>query len=120
MATTNLPYGSPQAITLQSAGLFAANMQRNTTLNRLTGKFPQQADAESTIRKQSSNEMPIVRCMDLQKMAGDEITFDLINPMGGKPIMGSRNARVWVVRCRSARTACESTKRVTRSPLVTP
>jgi N4-gp56 family major capsid protein len=92
MATTNLPYGSPQAVTLQSAGLFAANMQRNTTLNRLTGKFPQQADAESTIRKQSSNEMPIVRCMDLQKMAGDEITFDLINPMGGKPIMGSRNA----------------------------
>ena len=92
MGATNLPYGSPQAITLQSAGLFAANMQRNTTLNRLTGKFPQQADAESTIRKQSSNEMPIVRCMDLQKKAGDEITFDLINPMGGKPIMGSRNA----------------------------
>ena len=92
MGATTLPYGSPQAITLQSAGLFAANMQRNTTLNRLTGKFPQQADAESTIRKQSSNEMPIVRCMDLQKMAGDEITFDLINPMGGKPIMGSRNA----------------------------
>ncbi|MFY9438980.1 MAG: N4-gp56 family major capsid protein [Burkholderiaceae bacterium] len=92
MGATTLPYGSPQAITLQSAGLFAANMQRNTTMNRLTGKFPQQADAEATIRKQSSNEMPIVRCMDLQKMAGDEITFDLINPMGGKPIMGSRNA----------------------------
>lgn len=89
---TNIPYGSPQAIILQSAGLFSANMQRNTTLNRLTGKFPQQADAEATIRQQSSNEMPIVRCMDLQKMAGDEITFDLINPMGGKPIMGSRMA----------------------------
>lgn len=89
---TNLPYGSPQAITIQSAGLFAANMQRNTTLGRLTGKFPQQAEAESTIRKQSSSHMPIVRCMDLQKMAGDEVTFDLINPMGGKPIMGSNNA----------------------------
>lgn len=92
MGATTLPYGSPQAIKIQSAGLFAANMQRNTTLNRLTGKFPTQAEAETTIRKQSSNEMPIVRCMDLQKMAGDEITFDLINPMGGKPIMGSRNA----------------------------
>jgi N4-gp56 family major capsid protein len=86
---TSIPYGSPQAIVLQSAGLFAANMQRNTTLNRLTGKLPQQADSESTIRRQSSNELPIVRCMDLTKMAGDEITFDLINPMGGKPIMGS-------------------------------
>jgi N4-gp56 family major capsid protein len=89
---TSIPYGSPQAIVLQSAGLFAANMQRNTTLNRLTGKLPQQADAEATIRRQSSNEMPIVRCMDLTKMAGDEITFDLINPMGGVPIMGSEMA----------------------------
>jgi N4-gp56 family major capsid protein len=92
MGATNIAYGSPQAIILQSAGLFAANMQRNTTLNRLTGKLPQQSDAEDTIRRQSSTEMPIVRCMDLTKMAGDEVTFDLINPMGGKPIMGSRNA----------------------------
>lgn len=92
MGQTTIPYGSPQAITLQSAGLFAANMQRNTTMNRLTGKLPQQANAEATIRRQSSTEMPIVRCMDLQKMAGDEITFDLINPMGGVPIMGSEYA----------------------------
>lgn len=92
MGATTIPYGSPQAIQLQSAGLFAANMQRNTTINRLTGKLPQQADAEGTIRKQSSSEMPIVRCMDLQKTAGDEISFDLINPMGGKPIMGSHTA----------------------------
>lgn len=92
MGATNIAYGSPQAIVLQSAGLFAANMQRNTTLNRLTGKLPQQSDAENTIRRQSSTEMPIVRCMDLTKMAGDEVTFDLINPMGGKPIMGSRMA----------------------------
>lgn len=92
MGSTTIPYGSPQAITLQSAGLFAANMQRNTTMNRLTGKLPQQAQAEATIRRQSSTEMPIVRCMDLQKMAGDEVTFDLINPMGGVPIMGSEYA----------------------------
>lgn len=92
MGQTTIPYGSPQAVQLQSAGLFAANMQRNTTMNRLTGKLPQQASAEATIRRQSSTEMPIVRCMDLQKMAGDEVTFDLINPMGGVPIMGSEYA----------------------------
>ena len=89
---TNIPYGSAQAITLQSAGLFAANMQRNTTLNRLTGMLPQQSAAEGTIRRQSKSEMPIVRCMDLTKVAGEEITFDLINPMGGIPIMGSEYA----------------------------
>jgi len=85
---TTIPYGSPQAVQIQSAGLFAANMQRPTIINRLTGKLPQQSDAESNLRFQSSNEMPIVRCMDLMKNAGDEVTFDLINPLGGKPIMG--------------------------------
>lgn len=89
---TSIPYGSPQAVQIQSAGLFAANMQRLTTMNRLAGKLPQQSDAESKLRFQSSNELPIVRCMDLTKVAGDEITFDLVNPVGGKPIMGDRTA----------------------------
>lgn len=92
MPQTVIPYGSPQAVQVQSAGLFAANMQRPTTLNRLTGKLPQQSDAESNLRFQSGNELPIVRCMDLSKSAGDEITFDLINPIGGKPIMGGAYA----------------------------
>mgnify|MGYP000946534589 CR=1 FL=1 len=86
MGQTNIPYGSQLSNKVQSAGLFAANTQRNTTLNRLVGKLPQQAEANDTIRNQSSNYYPIVRCMDLTKKAGDEITFDLINPMGGKPI----------------------------------
>lgn len=92
MSITNLPYGSDQAIRIQSAGLFAACMQRNTTLNRLTGAMPTQGDAESNMRVQSSNKYPIVLCKDLSKTAGDEITFDLINPLGGKPIMGGANA----------------------------
>lgn len=92
MAETNIPYGSPQAVHVQSAGLFAASMQRPTTLNRLTGKLPQQADAEGSLRFQSTNELPVVRCMDLSKAAGDEVTFDLINPIGGKPIMGGQYA----------------------------
>lgn len=92
MADTVIPYGSPQAVKIQSAGLFAASMQRTTTLNRLTGKLPQQADAEANLRRQSGNELPIVRCQDLTKTAGDEVTFDLINPIGGKPIMGERYA----------------------------
>lgn len=92
MGATNVKYGDPLAIKLQSVALFTANMQRNTTLNRLAGKLPQQSNAIDVIRNQSSNELPIVRCVDLQKTAGDEISFDLINPLGGKPIMGSRHA----------------------------
>jgi N4-gp56 family major capsid protein len=89
---TNIPYGDPVAMQIQSAGLFAAHMQRNTILNRLTGKLPQQAEAEANIRQQSDASLPIVVSKDLTKTAGDEITFDLINPMGGKPIMGEKNA----------------------------
>jgi N4-gp56 family major capsid protein len=89
---TNIPFGSRQAITLQSVALFAANMQRGGNLNRLAGAFPQEGDADNTIRRQSSNKMPIVRCMDLTKTAGERITFDFVNPTGGKPIMGSRVA----------------------------
>lgn len=88
MSQTSLPYGHPLAITRQSAGLFAANMGRNTTINRLTGQMPMQSAAESTLRQQSSSDYPVVLCKDLSKTAGDEITFDLINPLGGIPIMG--------------------------------
>lgn len=92
MGETNIAYGSARAVKLQSAGLFASCMQRLTTLNRLTGPMPKQSAASATLRNQTSNKMPIVRAMDLTKMAGDEITFDLINPIGGKPIMGEKNA----------------------------
>jgi len=92
MAQTNIAPGSLQANRIQSVGLFAANQQRLTMFGRLTGKMPKQADAESNLRVQSSTEMPIVQVMDLTRLAGDEVTFDLVNPIGGKPIMGGRLA----------------------------
>lgn len=87
-AKTVIPYGSPTALKVQAAGLFAAHMARNSLMNNLTGKMPQQSDAEATTRKQTSSHYPIVRAQDLGKMMGDEIEFDLINPVSGKPIMG--------------------------------
>lgn len=89
----NLPYGSDQAVKLISMGLFASNTQRNTTLNRLTGPMPTQSDAEHTMRVQSSTNYPIVVCKDLEKGPGDEVTFDLINDINGKPIMGDAYAQ---------------------------
>lgn len=92
MSETYLPYGSPQALRAQSVALFAANQQRLSKLNQLTGKMPDASQANNRLRVQSSTDLPIVRAMDLQKTAGDEITFDLVNPLGGKPIMGERMA----------------------------
>lgn len=92
MSKTSIGYGSPQAIRLQSVALFSACMQRLTVLNRLAGKMPTQSDSEDKMRFQSSNDYPIVRCKDLSRGPGDEITFDLVQPIGGKPIMGSAYA----------------------------
>lgn len=93
MASTNVPFGSLISMLRQSVGLFAATMQRKTILNRLVGEMPQQKDAENRLRVQSSTDYPIVRNMDLTKFAGDRITFDLVNHVGGMPIMGDAYAQ---------------------------
>jgi len=90
---THASYGDKTNMVQQAVGLFATHMQRNSTLNRLTGKMPAGiAGAEATLRKQTTQHMPIVRCQDLSKGKGDEVTFHLLNPIGAKPIMGSRYA----------------------------
>ena len=93
MAATNIPFGSIPSMLRQSVGLFAATMQRKTILNRLCGQFPQQKDAENKLRINTSTDYPILRCMDLTKFAGDRITFDLVNQIGGQPIMGNAYAQ---------------------------
>jgi N4-gp56 family major capsid protein len=90
---THARYGDSTNNIQQAVGLFAAHMQRNSTLNRLTGKMPEgESGAEATLRKQTSAHLPIVRCQDLTKSKGDEVTFHLLNPVGAKPIMGSEYA----------------------------
>jgi len=92
-AKTHAAYGDQTNMVQQAAGLFATHMQRNSTLNRLTGKMPKgEAGAVATLRKQTTQHMPIVRCQDLSKGKGDEVEFHLLNPVGAKPIMGSRYA----------------------------
>lgn len=90
---TTARYGDKSNMVQQAVGLFATHMQRNSTLNRLTGKMPEgTAGTEATLRKQTTQHMPIVRCQDLGKGKGDEVTFHLLNPIGAKPIMGSKYA----------------------------
>ncbi len=91
-AKTGMAYGDPQAMVQQAAGVFAQCQQRNTTMNRLTGKMPQMEGALATVKKQSSTSMPIVQAQDMGKGKGDEVRFNLINPSGGYPIMGSEIA----------------------------
>lgn len=90
---TNTGYGDPKAMVQQAAGIFACHSQRNSRLGQMTGKMPTDiGSATSTIRKQSSCSMPIVRAMDLSKGKGDEVKFNFINPVNAYPIMGSKVA----------------------------
>ena len=93
MPKTNTPYGAPTNLVTQAAGLFATHLRRNSTLNLLSGPMPKgEAGAEATLRKQTTQHLPIVRVQDLGKNKGDEVTFNLLNPVGGYPIMGSEYA----------------------------
>ena len=86
-------YGDPKNMRQQAAGLFATHLKRNNKLGHLVGKMPTgEQSVEATLRRQSTSHLPIVRCMDLGKGRGDEITFALVNPFGAVPIMGSEMA----------------------------
>lgn len=90
---TAVKYGDKKNMIQQAAGLFTMHNQRNSTIARLAGKMPKgTAGATATIRKQTTQHMPIVRCQDLSKGTGDEVTFHLLNPVNAKPIMGSEYA----------------------------
>lgn len=91
---THMPYGDKSAMIEQAAGLFAAhNTRNNTVFARLKGKMPKGTGAAAaTLRKQTTQHLPIVQAQDLGKGRGDEVTFHLLNPVGAKPIMGSKYA----------------------------
>lgn len=90
---SHAPYGDKKNMVQQAAGLFATHLKRNNKLSHLMGKMPKgDAGAIETIRKQTTSHLPFVRCMDLGKGTGDEITFDVVNPFGAVPIMGSEYA----------------------------
>lgn len=89
-AKTHAAYGDATNMVQQAAGLFATHMQRNSTFARLQGPMPKGEDGvAATLRKQTSQHMPIVTAMDLGKGEGDEVEFHLLNPVNAKPVMGS-------------------------------
>lgn len=88
---TQIPSGDPRSVKIFGVMLGAMTQRRKTMGSRLVGPAPTQADAEATLRRQTSPDMPFVRVTDLSRKRGDTVTMDLIHPISGKPIMGSRN-----------------------------
>lgn len=92
MSQTNVPVGSPLARKIFGAALFANTQRQPSLMNNLTGPAPKQSGAEAKLKGQTSPDMPLVRVTDLSKSQGDQVSVDLINQTGGKPIMGDKQA----------------------------
>jgi N4-gp56 family major capsid protein len=90
MGQTVIPAGSALARKVYSVAAFAAMQRQPSFARNLIGAAPQQSDAERKLRGQTTADFPIVRVTDLAKTAGDKVSIDLYNIIGGKPTMGDR------------------------------
>ena len=83
--------GSDKAMFVQAAGMFALAENRLSRLGQLSGPLPKgEGKVAEIIRKQSSADFPIVKCMDLSRGTGDEVEFHFVQPSKMRPTMGSR------------------------------
>lgn len=89
---TTIAAGSPLARKLFSVGLFAAQNRASGERALLSGPLPKQAAAEKKLKMQSTADMPVVTASDLSQTKGDTISIDLVGIVGGKPIMGDKDA----------------------------
>jgi hypothetical protein len=100
---TSVPAGSSLAIKQFSVALTAQLTRAPGNLNAMTGPAPKQADAEASLKMQTSPEMPFVRITDLSTdPRGDKVSVDAFDVVSGKPIMGDRNAEGRGVRLSSS------------------
>lgn len=89
---TQIAAGSALANKVFGAALFAAQQRKPTLSGNLTGPAPKQPKAEAKLKGQSSPDMPVVEVTSLEDSAGDLVSVDLFNVVGGKPIMGDNKA----------------------------
>ena len=89
---TSIQAGSPLARKLFSVVLFTAQNRAVNELKNLSGPLPKQAATERKIKHQTIPDMPVVTCSDLSQTAGDTVSVDLVGIIGGKPIMGDKDA----------------------------
>jgi hypothetical protein len=92
MAQTSIQTGSGLAPQQWSDALFAMVGKAPTPINSLSGPSPTIGQAEKILRKQSTNDMPIVRVRDLTQSSGDTVRVDLVHTVKLRATMGDENA----------------------------
>ena len=90
MAETNVASGSSLAVKHYSAALFANTLKGASAMENLVGPVEPNA-AMQNIAGQTQPGMPLVRIDNLMKGAGDAVSLDLVDTIGGEPLMGDVN-----------------------------
>lgn len=90
MAETNVASGSSLAVKHYSAALFASKLKGASAMENLVGPVEPSAAMEK-IAGQTQPGMPFVRIDNLMKEAGDIVSLDLVDTIGGEPLMGDVN-----------------------------
>src|SRR5690348_2835596 len=90
MAETNVPSGSSIAVKHYSAALFANTLKGPSALENLVGPVEPSATMEK-FAGQTQPGMPLVRIDNLMKAAGEVVSLDLVDTVGGEPLMGDVN-----------------------------
>ncbi len=90
MAETNVASGSSLAVKHYSAALFASTLKGASAMENLVGPVEPSAAMEK-IAGQTQPGMPFVRIDNLMKEAGDIVSLDLVDTIGGEPLMGDVN-----------------------------
>lgn len=86
MAETSVQTGSTIAIKHYSAALFANTLRGTSALENLMGAVDPQAVEK--VSGQTAPGMPLVRIDNLMKNPGDRVSLDLVDTIGGEPLMG--------------------------------
>lgn len=89
---TQVSSGSALSVKEYGVALFTQTQKKPSWMKNMTGPAPKQADAERKLKLQTQPDMPIVRVTDLSKTSGDTVSVDCVNIIGGKPVMGDRDA----------------------------
>lgn len=87
---TTISKDASYAVKKESVALTALATRRPTPLTKLMGQAPNQSGAEATLKQQSNPGLPGIMVRDLSQGAGDKVTIEAVDILGGKPIMGDR------------------------------
>lgn len=91
MSQIQIPVGDPKAVKAFSVATFTKMARAASFKNKMTGPAPKDGDAARKLKGTTTAPgYPIVEIRDLSKGAGDTASYDIVDILSGKPVMGDK------------------------------